>query len=122
MARRVLVVEDDDDLRRMYRAALTFGGFEVFEANDGMTALNFLDTERLPDLVLLDLMLPHVNGHLVYQEIVARADLRHVPVVIVTASAEAIDAPCVLRKPVTPERLVETVRRCIASGAVGVPR
>jgi len=57
----ILVVEDDDDVRRFYRSALTMAGFRVVEAHDGLPALRRLD-DSPPDLVVLDLGLPTVSG------------------------------------------------------------
>ena len=115
MRRRVLIVEDDHDLRRLFRTALTFAGFELQEAGDGLTALQWIDQEP-PDLVVLDLMLPTLSGRAVQQEIAASAHLRHIPIVIVTGSGEPAEAACVLRKPVNPEQLVKAVRSCLPSG------
>jgi CheY-like chemotaxis protein len=118
----VLVVEDDPALRRMYRTALALAGFEVVEADDGLAALHFLDN-RAPDVVVLDLMLPTMSGLVVQQEIAAHAHTRRIPIVIVTGSdlsLDHLDVPCVLRKPVSPESLVDAVRSCMASGAPGV--
>ena len=113
----ILVVEDDIDSRRMFKMALAFAGYHVIEAGDGLDALRVLDTEK-PRLIVLDLGLPMMSGQVVLQELSVHA--RDVPVVIVTASPGPHDLPeanCILTKPVTPERLVETVRRCIASGS-----
>lgn len=113
----ILVVEDDPDSRRMFKMALAFAGFDVLEAGDGLDALRVLDTKK-PRLVVLDLGLPMMNGQVVLQELAAQA--QDVPVVIVTASPgphDLPDADCILTKPVTPEKLVETVRRCLASGS-----
>ena len=118
----VLVVEDDPALRRMYRTALALAGFNVVEADDGLAALHFLE-HRAPDLVVLDLMLPTMSGLVVQQEIAAHAHTRSIPIVIVTGSdlsLDHLDVPCVLRKPVSPESLVDAVRSCLASGAPGV--
>jgi DNA-binding response OmpR family regulator len=115
----VLIVEDDPALRRMYRAALGLAGFDVVEADDGLAALHFLD-HRTPDLVVLDLMLPTMSGLIVQQEIAAHAHTRNIPIVIVTGSdlsLDHVDVPCVLRKPVSPEALVDAVRACLTSGA-----
>jgi DNA-binding response OmpR family regulator len=113
MAERILVVEDDHHLRRLYRTALIqYGGYEVREAADGASALVLLEAEP-PDLVVLDLLLPRVSGPLVHQEIAAMAHIRKVPVVIVTGSTEPLDHPCVLRKPVSAETLVATVKDCL---------
>jgi CheY-like chemotaxis protein len=118
----VLVVEDDPALRRMYRTALTLAGYDVVEANDGLAALHFLD-HRAPDLVVLDLILPTMSGLIVQQEIAAHAHTRNIPIVIVTGSAlslDHLDVPCVLRKPISPEDLVNAVRKCITTGAPGL--
>jgi DNA-binding response OmpR family regulator len=118
----VLVVEDDVALRRMYRAALSLAGFVVLEAEDAVAALRSVDQYRL-DVVVLDLMLPTMSGLAVQQEIASHAHTANIPVVIVTGSDMSLDhvnVPCVLRKPITPEQLVDSVRRCLANGAPGV--
>jgi CheY-like chemotaxis protein len=117
----ILVVEDDQDLRRLFRTALTLAGYNVHEAGDGLEALHKID-HTPPDLVVLDVMLPQVSGLVVKQEIAAHIVTRDIPVVIVTGSTIAIDAgaACVLRKPVSPEQLVTTVKDCLASGTRGV--
>lgn len=115
---RILVVEDDEELRHYYRHALTFAGFDVAEAADGLSALYRIDADA-PDLVVLDLGLPKVSGHTVQQEIKSNAQTRHIPVVVVTGlPADLEELPCVLRKPVRADQLVEAVRRCLASHAV----
>jgi two-component system response regulator ResD len=98
----------------MYRTALTMAGYEVREAGDGMTALAELE-QHPPDLVILDLMLPTVSGQVVLAELTARAGDEQIPVVVVTASPDPVSHDCLLRKPVMPERLVETVRNCLTS-------
>ena len=118
----LLIVEDDDDLRRMYRAALSLAGFEVLEAQDGLSALHLFE-QRTIDLVVLDLMLPTLDGLTVQQEIAAQAGTRDVPIMIVTGSTLPLDnvkVPCILRKPVSPDELVLAVRRCLTSGASSV--
>ena len=115
----MLIVEDEHDLRQMYRTTLMLEGFDVTEAADGLDALRQLDASP-PDLVLLDLGLPIISGQTVAEEISAQADLRHIPVLIVTGSpeqAERLDADCVLGKPVTSQQLLEAVRRCLATVA-----
>jgi len=118
----VLIVEDDPDVRRLYRAALSLAGFEIIEAQDGLSALHILD-QRRADIVILDLMLPTVDGLTVQQEIAAHAGTRDIPILIVTGSTLPLDdvkVPCILRKPVSPDQLIGAVRRCLASGASGV--
>jgi DNA-binding response OmpR family regulator len=111
----VLIVDDDDDLRRMFRTALMIEGFTVEEASDGAAALYRIHHEP-PDLIILDLSLPTVSGVIVHQELAAHAHTRQIPVVVVTGSSMSLDhleVPCVLRKPVSPDKLVTTVRECL---------
>lgn len=114
--KRILVVEDDTDLRRLYRLTLTLAGYQVDDAADGLEALRRLESEP-PALVILDLKLPDMSGLAVRQEIAAHAATRDIPIIIVTGTdIEIPDVPCVLRKPVSPESLVQTVRSCLAAG------
>ena len=114
----ILVVEDDDDLRHLFRTTLTLAGYDVTEAGDGLEALQRIDHSP-PDLVVLDLVLPRVSGLVVHQEIAAQAITRHIPVVVITGSAMPhadLDVACFLRKPISPDRLINAVRGCLAAG------
>jgi CheY-like chemotaxis protein len=116
----ILVVEDDAALRGLFILALREAGFEVREAPNGYEAIHSVDHHR-PDLIVLDLLLPGFGGLGVQKEIADRAATRHIPIVIVTGSTRELDhlsVACVLRKPVDPDELVETVRRCLASEVV----
>ena len=115
----ILIVEDNADLRFMFRTALAFAGYNVREAGDGYEALRIVD-QTLPDLVVLDLLLPNISGTAVQQEIAAQALTRDIPIVIVTGSALEVDetrVACVLRKPVLPDEVVAAVKRCIRHGS-----
>lgn len=117
--RTILVVEDDEDLRRLFRTALMLAGYDVVEAGDGLEALLRID-QAPPDLVVLDIVLPRLSGIAVQQEIAAQAVTREIPIVVITGSAmeaDNLDVACFLRKPVSPEQVVDVVRRCLASGA-----
>ena len=116
--RRILIVEDDEDLRSLFRVALTLAGYDVQEAGDGLEALRQIDHSP-PDLVVLDLTLPFVGGAVVQQEIASHVFTRDIPVVIVTGSGKDLSSlavACVLRKPILPEELVRTVANCLAQG------
>jgi DNA-binding response OmpR family regulator len=115
----VFIVEDDTDLRKFYRHALSIAGFDVQEARGGFEALRNLDLHP-PDVIVLDLMLPGVDGFVVMQDLAAHAHTRSIPLVVVTGSAENLDhldVTCLLKKPVSPEELVNVVRKCLSSGA-----
>jgi DNA-binding response OmpR family regulator len=113
----ILIVEDDEDLRRMFRHALSLAGYDVKDTGDGINALRLVELQR-PDLIILDLGLPLLSGLNVQQEIAAHAHTRDIPVVIVTASSSpltGVNVACVLRKPASPEEVVDVVRQCLAS-------
>jgi DNA-binding response OmpR family regulator len=117
--KRILIVEDDIDLRRMFRTALTMAGFNVDEAGDGVDALRLVE-DRTPDLVILDLVLRSLDGLSVQQELAARTLTSRIPIVIVTGSSidtSSLPVARVLRKPVMPDDLVKTVKRCLAQSA-----
>ena len=118
-AKRILVVEDDADLRRLFRTALSIAGYDVEEAGDGVEALRLVEN-RPPDLVVLDLLLRALDGVSVQQELASRALTRRIPIVIVTGSdidTGGLAVACVLRKPISPDDLVRTVEQCLRSGA-----
>jgi DNA-binding response OmpR family regulator len=106
--KHILIVEDDKQLASMYRTALIFEGFDVAVAGDGVAALRRIDEHR-PDLVVLDLHLPHVRGEEVLPEVVSICDA---PVIIVTGEEPkaAVDAAsAIIRKPCPPDRLLTEI-------------
>ncbi len=116
--KRILIVEDDTDLRRMFRTVLSMAGFDVEEAGDGLEALHLVEN-RLPDLIVLDLVLRSLDGVSVQQELSARAITRQIPIVVVTGSTidtAGLEVACVLRKPIMPDELLKTVRQCLVHG------
>ena len=113
----VLVVEDDHDLRRIFRDMLKFSGFDVREACDGTDALHMIE-HTAPDLVVLDVRLPTLDGGSVRGEIAASERTRHIPVVVVTGSQiddNQFKGDRVLRKPVSPDELLSVVRNTLAT-------
>ena len=119
--RRILIVDDDEDLRSLFRISLTLAGYEVQEAGDGLEALRQIDYSP-PDLVVLDLMLPFLGGAAVQQEIATQVLTRDIPVVIITGSPQdlsGLHVACVLRKPITPDELLRTIESCLADGVRG---
>ena len=110
--RRILVIEDDPALAAMYESALSFAGFDVDVAGDGLTALEDIDEEH-PDLVILDLLLPQLDGRTILREVATTPDTRHIPVIIITGgAAEGLSgASAVLHKPFEPATLVAAVEQ-----------
>jgi DNA-binding response OmpR family regulator len=116
---RILVVEDDRTTRLMYRAALALAGFEVDAVDDGLAALQRIDESR-PDLVVLDLHLPRVDGLSVLGELRATSHTCDIPVVVVTGTSYppgVENATAVLEKPLDPDRLVAVITNCLRPAA-----
>ncbi len=91
---RVLVVDDDPDIRLVLQELLTEEGYQVETASDGLTALGLLHQAPLPDIILLDLAMPGMNGGAVVKAIRSDPALRGIPVVIVTGSVpDAFEYP-----------------------------
>jgi DNA-binding response OmpR family regulator len=117
-ALRILIVEDDEPLRRMIRHAMALSGYEVQEAGNGLHALHLIDTHP-PDAVILDLALPIVSGRAVLAEIAAHAHMREIPFIVITGTPgrhDGLGVVSVLRKPFEMDRLLTAVRGCIAPG------
>jgi DNA-binding response OmpR family regulator len=109
--RRILVIEDDPGLAALFRVALANAGFEVEVAGDGLTALEEID-DKHPDLVVLDLHLPQLDGGTILREVAATPDTRDIPVIVVTGSEEHVEAAsAILRKPFDPHLLVAAIER-----------
>jgi DNA-binding response OmpR family regulator len=116
---RILVVEDDRTIRQLYRTALMIAGFAVDTADDGMGALRRIDEER-PDLIVLDLHLPRVDGLAVLSELRAHTDTWSIPVVVVTGSDyqyAVAQATAILRKPCEPEKLISVIQEHLEPAA-----
>ena len=112
-SKTILVVEDDPQLRHLYWQALTFEGFHVMTAEDGITGLDCLSHTR-PDVVVLDLNVPRLSGVQIYREIMANPETRTIPVIVVTGADPAdvvSQATALLLKPVPVYQVVEEIHR-----------
>jgi len=89
-SRRILVVDDEPRVREMIEFRLRQYGFEVLQAGDGREALAVASKEQ-PDLVLLDVMMPELDGFQVCSRLKQHEATEHIPVVMLTAKAEAKD-------------------------------
>jgi len=122
----VLVVDDFSDTRTMYAEFLEFSGFRVIEASDGYEALAQV-AARKPDIVVMDLSLPGIDGWTATRRIKADPATAHIPIIAVSGHSgseieEAREAGCVdcLVKPCMPDDLVDRIRAVLAAGA-GAP-
>jgi CheY-like chemotaxis protein len=118
-ARRILVVEDDDDIRETLREVLIAEGYEVDEARDGVEALLQLQNGEHASLVLLDMMMPRMDGETFLVSLRRRPELAGVHVVVISGNTRARDrarelaAEACLVKPFEIDDLLGVVHRYV---------
>ena len=120
MSRRILLIEDHEDNRRIVRDLLTPAGYEVVEAVTGEEGVAMAATHH-PDLILMDIQLPGLDGYEATRRIKANPALRHIPIIVVTSYAlsgddvKAFAAGCdaYVTKPFVPRELLAKVREYV---------
>ena len=117
MSKRILVVEDQEDNRRIVRDLLTSVGYEIVEAVTGEEGVRMAETQA-PDLILMDIQLPGIDGYEATRRIKANAALQQIPLIAVTSYAlsgddvKAFEAGCdaYVSKPFSPRALLAKIR------------
>jgi two-component system cell cycle response regulator DivK len=117
MSKRILVVEDQEDNRRILRDLLGNAGYTLIEAESGEEALTAVDGQR-PDLILMDIQLPVMDGYEAARRIKSNPEMKAVPIIAVTSyalagdEAKALAAGCTahISKPFSPRALLAKVR------------
>jgi two-component system, cell cycle response regulator DivK len=117
MTKRILVVEDQEDNRRILRDLLAHAGYEVIEVGDGEQALPAAAAHH-PDVILMDIQLPLLDGYEATRRIKADPTLRHIPIIVVTSyglsgdetNARAAGCDAYLAKPFSPKALLAKIR------------
>jgi DNA-binding response OmpR family regulator len=121
--KRLVYIEDEQEMIDLVRLILMRKGFDVIGANGGREGLDTVRKEK-PDLVLLDLMMPDLDGWEVYQQMKADETTRAIPVIVVTAKAQSIDKVLGLHiakvedyisKPFSPQELIESVEKVLST-------
>jgi len=110
----ILVIDDDPGIRDVLRMSLELEGYNVITAAEGKEALEALATIQRPCLILLDLMMPVMNGWQFAEAIEKDVVLAQIPVAIVTAYADkaaAIKAEAIIKKPIDLEALYQVVKK-----------
>jgi CheY-like chemotaxis protein len=114
-AQRILLVDDDADVRDTLSRLLAVFGYEVESAHDGAAALQLLRAGLRPAVLLLDLTMPNVDGHRFRAIVGGDPDLARIPIVIVTAdrraTAESLGVAALVRKPFDPGELLDVLKR-----------
>lgn len=117
MSQRILVIEDQEDNRRIVRDLFMSVGYEIIEAvngEEGVTAA----AAHVPDLILMDIQLPGIDGYETTRQIKANSNLQHIPIIAVTSYAlsgddvKAYEAGCsgYVAKPFSPRALLAKIR------------
>jgi two-component system, cell cycle response regulator DivK len=124
MKKRILVVEDQEDNRRIIRDLLASAGYELIEAGDGEAGVRLAETER-PDLILMDIQLPVLDGHEATRRIKSNPELSAIPVIVVTSYALSGDdvkateagSDAYVAKPFSPRQLLAKIREFLPETA-----
>ena len=117
MSKRILIIDDEPDVLKLAAFRLKRWGYEILTANDGQTGLEIIENER-PDLVLLDLRLPNLDGVDVCRQVKNNEALKHIPIILFTATADIavaetakqVGADGYIVKPFEPEQLLEKIQ------------
>ena len=123
--KEILIVEDEETLLKLESVLLTSRGYKVNGVANGRAALDSMASQK-PDLVLLDVMLPEVDGFEVCRHIKSNEATRHIPVILLTARkspddmarGEQVGADWYMTKPFKSALLIDTVQRFLAGGAM----
>ena len=122
---KILIAEDEKDIRELIVFSLTFAGFEVVAAVDGQEALDKA-LQVKPDLIMMDVRMPRMTGYEACTRIKQMDELKHIPIVILSAKGQeseiqtGLDAGAYeyILKPFAPDELIERVRKIVE----GLPR
>lgn len=117
---RILAVDDEPHILKLVSFALSSRGFEVIEASDGLSAITVAEAEQ-PDLILLDVMMPALDGYEACRRLKANPETAHIPVVMLSAKSQqaeqSIGIDCgatdYICKPFTPKDLVTQVQKIL---------
>jgi two-component system, OmpR family, response regulator VicR len=117
--KKIIYIEDDSELANLVRLILQKEGYQVMVAFDGQHGLDLIRNEQ-PDLILLDIMVPFLDGWEVYKRLQGDEQLRDIPVIVITAKSQTIDRVLGLHiakvddyicKPFHPEEIVSSVKK-----------
>lgn len=125
MSRRVVCIEDEQDVIDLMRLILERQGFEFIEAHGGMEGMETVE-RTVPDLVLLDLMMPSVDGWEVYDHLHGNPATKDIPIIVVTARTQhdprvtqmrVANSEYLVTKPFGPSQLVDTIQRVLRNSS-----
>ena len=128
MAKRILVVDDEQTIARLVQVNLQQAGYEVEVAFDGRDALRMLDS-FMPELIILDVAMPYADGYEIMDVLKTSSDTERIPVIMLTAKSDEADVmrgwrsgvDCYLTKPFEIEELLKFVQRILSGEEIPQP-
>ena len=117
MPKKIVYIEDDLEMTYLIKMILERKGYEIISTNDGMEGFEIIEKEK-PDLVLLDLMMPNIDGWDIYHQLKSNEDTNQIPVIVISAKAQPIDKVLGMQiakvnnyisKPFRPQELLESI-------------
>jgi DNA-binding response OmpR family regulator len=117
MPKKIVYIEDDLEMTYLIKMILERKGYEIISTNDGMEGFEIIEREK-PDLVLLDLMMPNIDGWDIYHQLKSNENTNQIPVIVISAKAQPIDKVLGLQiakvnnyisKPFRPQELLESI-------------
>ena len=117
MPKKIVYIEDDLEMTYLIKMILERKGYEIISTNDGMEGFEVIEREK-PDLVLLDLMMPNIDGWDIYHQLKSNENTNQIPVIIISAKAQPIDKVLGIQiakvnnyisKPFKPQELLESI-------------
>lgn len=117
MPKKIVYIEDDFEMTYLIKMILERKGYEIISTNDGMEGFELIEKEK-PDLVLLDLMMPNIDGWDIFHQLKSNENTNQIPVIVISAKAQPIDKVLGLQiakvnnyisKPFKPQELLESI-------------
>jgi DNA-binding response OmpR family regulator len=117
MPKKIVYIEDDLEMTYLIKMILERKGYEIISTNDGMEGFEVIEREK-PDLVLLDLMMPNIDGWDIYHQLKSNENTNQIPVIVISAKAQPIDKVLGIQiakvnnyisKPFKPQELLESI-------------
>ena len=117
MPKKIVYIEDDLEMTYLIKMILERKGYEIISTNDGMEGFEIIEREK-PDLVLLDLMMPNIDGWDIYHQLKSNENTNQIPVIVISAKAQPIDKVLGMQiakvnnyisKPFRPQELLESI-------------
>jgi len=126
LAKKILIVDDEANLLKLIEQTLIRAGYQVYTSGDGRDALDKVAANK-PDLIVLDIMMPYLDGFEVLQALRRKPETRNIPVIILTAKGNDSDiflgwqagVNCYLIKPFNPTELVNYVKKNLQKAGTG---